>query len=879
MAIDREINPLSNLYYDFLTILQKSTIKNRYEASKLETSEMTMKAEMYFLSLHRQDSFLTHMDYSYDMLEAVGIDKDIIYECLADRRRIPMEYRDMLLEMKRNEITSSYVEGNNYYRTLIGLPDIEDTDFIYIDSAMAMEFSIPLTKIVNGEVVKIPLHEYDETVISILENNGYLDSLKQLYPERKYLNHLGLNKIDLYFARTSKNHTLLDFPKREISITMCETFPIIYERSRFYYMSTLYVQEYNNIYDYYDNFIGLSIMLTTIQQIIVRSSKLLVDREFFDEQCIRYLFEMYNVPFVTPLAFETKVSIAQNLNLMIQNKATDSVFALISSVFALDDTDIFKYILVKEKRYDIDGLPIEPYKDIINENGETERVPDYQGWYNVYFKRIPVDQTDYYTLLQSKDNVVGYNDVVSEDPYWWDDEETLAEVYESEYNFRETKYLSLNIAYRLSEIVFESVYILNAIMDKKDNSTHQVMMELPKILGDNKTSIFSVIIFLCTLICESNNLKGEILDTPSKILPVLGFNFEEDLQYIEDYIMNEPLIDQSIVRYIQMINLKTIEGINSFVNNLKDLRDILSNAMARSSNIKEFRAYEKLYKALYIKEYNNEIFKINTPDGEVVAKTYEEYLAQLSPQLYKHLINLKVDDIPNTINHCIIQLNEMIPLLKTIYITDNSNNPAIYALNALIDFFKSYETQLLKPSVIYIFDTKALNMLKLIADVFRIEKTILAKQRMDLRYQDVIGLIRKTRVSSDSLGVGDDMSYLAKLKISTDLDIRDIVFKTISKLKTDELAALEDKLTRMDKLNLVKDNTLKLSVFVKAYSEINIEDTKVLVDKIMKFYSKLILEDKFDMSYHDNIRNITKHNDINDSVNLQDRITIRIIEK
>ena len=48
---------------------------------------------------------------------------------------------------------------------------------------------------------------------------------------------------------------------------------------------------------------------------------------------------------MTPLAFETKVSIAQNLNLMIQNKATDSVFALISSVFALDDTDIFKYIL------------------------------------------------------------------------------------------------------------------------------------------------------------------------------------------------------------------------------------------------------------------------------------------------------------------------------------------------------------------------------------------------------------------------------------------------------------------------------------------------------------------------------------------------------
>lgn len=743
-----EINPLRGLYTDIVNMTKNTVVKYTYLAASKETVDTKRESELYIGARLQTDSFFYYGSYEEELLRKVGITNqgllDLYSSSIDD---IPYQYRDQLLMLKREKIISEYVEKNDYYRTLAGLPDYDDSDFIYITDME--DYGIP---------TDIPIHEMEDAFISILEESGRLDELISDNPSKNYLNYLGANRIDLTISRPAKNMSLIRLPDENIvSDTMLSQFKLIYNQCRDYFMSTIYVYEYTAIYEYYDNFIALSIMVMTIQQLVARTLKSTIDRNFFDEYCIDLLFEMYNIPELPVLDISTKQSIAQNLNLLIQHKSTDKVLYNIANILGFDNIGLYKYLLVKQRKYDEDDNPITATKTVI-EDGEEKVVPDYEAMYDVYFQKLEVKDKDIYDAVQEKLNMVTYKDVTMYDPMWQEDDSLLTSLYETKYNFTESKYLGLNISFKLTETMFECIYFLGMLQDKK-NDISSITITLPKISGDTEINLFDTVVALCAMLSKKNYLRGEIVSSPSQILYVLGFNFDNDFTLIRNEIRKSRYIDNKVADYLNITNMRTANAINTLYQNVHDLRDFIADAMASANDIRVYNAYEKLYKALFIKEASNSVFNIGTLENPKYAETYMEYLKAKNFDLYSFIDNLNPEEISIYVNHILSKLSTIVDKLKYLYYLNDSNGGAIKALIVLIRFFKSYTTDLIGLNIVYLFDTKLLNMIHLMDGIHLIKKDVTYTDKMIMDYADHIYKITSTYRLNESTMLTDTVSY------------------------------------------------------------------------------------------------------------------------
>ena len=116
---------------------------------------------------------------------------------------IPAEYIENLLIKGRQAFLDSYVEENDYYRMLNGLPSINasEKDFIYL--------SEPIRNQLHAS--KDPVH-----LLSPLIQNNYMntDEYKEVVaanPDKEYLRYLGTYKIDIFTARTAKDFDIIRY--------------------------------------------------------------------------------------------------------------------------------------------------------------------------------------------------------------------------------------------------------------------------------------------------------------------------------------------------------------------------------------------------------------------------------------------------------------------------------------------------------------------------------------------------------------------------------------------------------------------------------------------------------------------------------------------
>ena len=124
------MNPINRLYKDIVHILNTLTIKYKYRADELETMESKEKADRYICALNGVDTFYQYADYSTEEYMKAGItDENAIKYYKANRYEVPSEFQPKLLVLRRERELNEYVETNNYYRMLIGLPDLEDKDY------------------------------------------------------------------------------------------------------------------------------------------------------------------------------------------------------------------------------------------------------------------------------------------------------------------------------------------------------------------------------------------------------------------------------------------------------------------------------------------------------------------------------------------------------------------------------------------------------------------------------------------------------------------------------------------------------------------------------------------------------------------------------
>lgn len=336
-------NPFIDLLLYYSKVLAfGAVIKNQENADKAETSESVSNGDI-MIACTEGTAIFGLFDYTEDELKEVGItDPEKIKDYIQDKYKIPNEYRDALTKIGSRDFLNNYTEYNNYYRMLCGLPNIGDYGIPVRD----YEYLMPDGNIWNATYI----HEINTDGCKILEAEGVLDVIRNDYPTQSYLNFLTCG-ITPYKARKAYEFQLLYLPSVDDDIIK-DRFEETYENNRLYVMSTFYTEAFKMTSDYYDNFVGLIIMLLTIIDIVSEAQQDIIKKDILDERCVKFIFETYGVPYYKSIPLKYQKRICKNLNLLIRDKSSAQCMFDLISLFGANTVTIFKYFLLKDRKLD-----------------------------------------------------------------------------------------------------------------------------------------------------------------------------------------------------------------------------------------------------------------------------------------------------------------------------------------------------------------------------------------------------------------------------------------------------------------------------------------------------------------------------------------------
>lgn len=852
-----EVNPISRLYSDIIRILNSLTIKYNYRAEEYETRETKSRADRYINALSGADTFYQYDDYSTEEFMKAGItDRDAISYYQHNRFDVPTEFQSKLLSLRRERELNEYVETNNYYRMLTGLPDIGDTDFVYVPKDLCEQFNIP---------EDVPVHEIGSKLgnyyLTLLNGVGFFDDIVKKYPDKEYLKHTGKNLITLSYARRAKNFSILSVDQEGIMESTYREFVRSYEKARIYFMSVVYTYEFRSIIPYYDNFIALCIFIMAIQQVSVRGIKNAVEREFYDEYMVKLLYETYGLPYFSKIDQETQKQICQNLNLLVQNKATNKVILDIASLLGFSDISIYQYYLIKEHNFDDRGRPIIKTKKQINTaTGKMEEVYDREAMMSVYFQKVDLKETNIKEALTDPVNRVSYSDVTYYDPFWWEDDDLHSEIWDRSYNYLETKYLGSTIPYRMTEILFQSVILLRMIMQKHDELSDLTIL-IPKIT-DSAVKLSDVVILFFALISKKMGISGQILTLPSKIahvlettdqiinketdhIEILNFNFDafskdnieetkailepyfkrrdyrvvngHDVDLMPDgkqdisapthkvsYTMDETDMDE-FIGYITKLSIpngtpeEKRSALNKIFENVEALYLFLTYHMSKTTDMNEYYALKKFYETAFYSNETAKMFEVDTEDGRRPAKTFEEYFLYTDANIYDFLQKLdeEPDKIYSYIDHIIYKMEEVVNNVGYLYTLNDGSSPLVDLLQILITFFKSYIMDFVDMSSLMIIDWEMENTIRFFGNVEHILKKDEIEEHFGKDFMDLLHKVIAHYRIEDRIALNDYIRSHKELFVEDEGKIYDMQ-ELIRAFKID---AIDDCMHQYDVVN------------------------------------------------------------------------------
>ena len=346
-----------------------------------------------------------------------------------------------------------------------------------------------------------------------------------------YLEYMGRKKIHPYIARLAERFDLLYLAASDPPV-LADTFRDCYEACRQYAIRVFYTDAYRNTQgNYYEGFIGMSILFMAINQMYFKYLDVDIDRNFFDLESLKVIYEAYGVPFYNKIPIQYHKKVVKKINKLICYKGCEQVFTDLCEIFNYDILGIYQYYLVKERKYDDNDIPITAYTPkldagghiVYDEYGSPVMIEDYSKMYDFYFLKCNINE-DPFPQLMDDNNKKQYEIVAIPDKYWFDDDDdTIERVTQEEYNYIETKYIGVQVMFSITELLYESAYFMRMLMDNK-KATSRIGINYARQNID--VNLFDFIIYIFAMICKKNGYEGSIPSTPSAIARIYGWNFK-----------------------------------------------------------------------------------------------------------------------------------------------------------------------------------------------------------------------------------------------------------------------------------------------------------------------------------------------------------------
>lgn len=287
--------------------------------------------------------------------------------------------RDELTEKGKEAYIANYNELNNYYRKLAGLPNIGDYGIPIMDYEYIQIAASTIEEFINNENVTY-VHELSPTQIQYLENKGIMDQIRADYPNADYLDYIADSFGDeytestnnalfrarkIYKARKAYNFQLLYTPDVDDEYVVTSKFKTKYEENRLFVMNTFYNDIFKETSDYYDNFIGMMIMIMSITDVLSEVHQDIIKTDLLDKRCIQYIFEMYGMPYYNTIPLRYQYRMCKNINQLIRYKSSSQGMINLIDLFGAPNVEVFKYFILRDRK-------IDKWGDIIYNELETK---------------------------------------------------------------------------------------------------------------------------------------------------------------------------------------------------------------------------------------------------------------------------------------------------------------------------------------------------------------------------------------------------------------------------------------------------------------------------------------------------------------------------
>ena len=359
-------------YYTLYDYLPKETLKMILNTFIPEVTNL----EIYSNSVEMLNSYLSSIDKN---------EADKIRESIT---------ADMI-----SWYVANYKETNNYYRTLIGLPPMDENKVQYKDTLLRsyneltdsyIEFGDTLLNMIPKGIypdihwTRLEICEFDQYDISILNEYGVLDKYKELAKRTdnrryKYFDYLGDNKLNIYTCRKAYEYELIGMPTVDNS-EIKKIFVDKYVINRDYIIKTVCSDAYKFQSDYYNKFIIIFIMINTIMDVLADIPRMIINRDIFDSRCIKYLFESYGIPYYSEIPVKYQQAMLKNLNILIKYKSSTKNMIDICNLFGFSDIKVFGYYMLKEHNKDSNtGEYIFKDESLVNYDLDKLYVKDKKG--------------------------------------------------------------------------------------------------------------------------------------------------------------------------------------------------------------------------------------------------------------------------------------------------------------------------------------------------------------------------------------------------------------------------------------------------------------------------------------------------------------------
>ncbi|AST99974.1 hypothetical protein PBI_PBS1_153 [Bacillus phage PBS1] len=607
--------------------------------------------------------------------------------------------------------------GSNY--SVLSQGDINEIEsvlefangLILKDTELADSLETTNSYRLSNEFINIRLGLYDvdeETKKKIIDGYTELNSYyKELY------DNWG---IDYLTSRTAKDLHILLATRPTLSREEMNLFYECYYEVLNYHNKVTSTKAFKN-QDMYRGFIKLFLIFSTVQRYLTRKMENFFNIDVYDMRTLKNAFISVGLDYFEDMPINYQRRLLKMINTLLSHKGTNQAILEIINLFGFDNIEIYRYVLAK-------GYSTDPKTGKLN----------YNDPYLMFFKTPADKEVDF-----KKDIILDYNSIVSNDPYWQASED---EVKSIPFNFINSKYMSVDTTIDAMNETIGLAYFMSILNKFQLDYSQKEGIDFGFINGsisENIVKIYDAIVALQSLVIRSHGYRDTISKNPDVINYIYGYRDIEnsiDISSImseikEIAIKNASRINnyKEIIEFTENFKMTgfekekySIEDFLEVFNTNEKMRKYLEDMIIETDNYHIYRKLQEIWDIEMRTKISNSIY------GD--SETFSDYIKTRNYDLYKYI------QVPDTIKDSekllanfykdrVFELTESIgnyisdPKVRRYFTNNNFIGLSSYIekyLYTIISIFKSYTIDLLSANIVFSFDDKTFNTLKLFDD-------------------------------------------------------------------------------------------------------------------------------------------------------------------